>query len=219
MLFAFLQPDYFTSIAVLHSIFNLIRVIGIIIAVIICIKKRQFLYVTAIVSIYYCVYSYATYVHDGSYNVLISHAVLTLGFVMWVELLLRNYPDVGLHSLNFIYSILVYGNIIFFLIFPDGYIGSGNTARYFVGVSNQFAATLIPAVIISIVYSLARFNKIILSTKLLIVAVLFSFVYFWSATSIVGISLIIMYLIFIHKGWLKHLINYKVVAFSMLFCF
>src|SRR5690606_27936405 len=87
------------------------------------------------------------------------------------------------------------------------------------GVTNQFAATLIPAVIISVMYSMARFNKIVLSTKLLIAAVFFSFAYFWSATSIVGISLIIIYLLLVHKGWLKSLINYKTVALSILFLF
>lgn len=219
ILLAFLEPDYFTSIPALHFIFYLMRLIGIFIAILICVKLRQFLYVTLFVCLYYVIYFYATYLQGGSYNLLVSHAILTVGFVMWLEILLRNKPNIALHSLNIIYSVLVYVNIIFFLLFPDGYTGSGNSTRYFLGVTNQFAATLIPAVIISVMYSMARFNKIVLSTKLLIAAVFFSFAYFWSATSIVGISLIIIYLLLVHKGWLKSLINYKTVALSILFLF
>src|SRR5699024_10299912 len=99
------------------------------------------------------------------------------------------------YSLNFIYSTLVYCNIIFFLLFPEGYTSFELVSRYFLGVPNQFEAILIPAVIVSVVYSLTRYNQIILSTKLLMSALFFTFIYFWSATSLIGISLIIIYLI------------------------
>src|SRR5690625_4116845 len=192
---------------------------GIIIAIIISVSRNQFLYVSAIVSAYYAIYLYSTIINDGDLGLLISHAILTIGFVMWIEILLRNYPITGLYSLNLIYSTLVYFNIIFFILFPDGYTSSGQVTRYFLGVPNQFAAILIPSVIISVTYSLTRFNKIILSTKLLIAAVFFSFIYFWSATSLVGISLIIIYLLFIHKGLLRYLINHRTITIGILFLF
>lgn len=219
ILFSFLEPDYFTSIEVIHGVFYLIRIVSIFIALIISIKIRQFLYVSAIVTMYYVVYSYSTYLQDGDFRLLISHAILTIGFVMWLELLLRNIPNIALYSLNLIYTILVYSNIVFFIIMPEGYSGQGEANRYLLGVSNQFAATLIPAAVVSIIYSMVRFNKIILSTKLLIGAVFFTFAYFWSATSLIGISLIILYLLLIHKGWLKYFVNYKTISFTIIFLF
>lgn len=219
ILFSFLEPDYFTSINFLHEIFIIIRIVSVFVAIIICIKIRQFLFITTIVTLYYVVYSYSTYITNGDFGLLFSHAILTIGFVMWLELLLRNKPHIALYSLNLIYSILVYSNIVYYLIFPDGYISYTDSNRYLLGVPNQFAATLIPAVIISVIYSMIRFKKIILSTWILIVAVLFSLAYFWSATAIVGISLIIIYLLLFHKGWIKYFVNNTTISFMIIFLF
>lgn len=218
ILFSFLEPDYFTSIPIVHGVLHVIRLIGIFVAIIISIKKSQFLYVSTIVVIYYAIYAYSTYLQNGDFSLLISHSILTIGFIMWLEILLRNKPNIALHSLNIIYSILVYANIIFFMTFTEGYNDHG-ASRYLLGIDNQFAATLIPAVVVSVTYSLIRFNKVIMSTKILIGAVLFTFTYFWSATSVVGISLIILYLLLIHKGWLKYFVNYKTISFLMIFLF
>lgn len=217
LLFSFLEPEYFVSINFIHIGFNIIRALALILGFIIILIKRQVLPITLIVILFYCIYGLSTILNNGELVGLLSDSILIIGFVMWVELLLKNFPIKTLQILNFIFTSLVYINIIFFFIFPEGYNNYYSSTgllvtRYFLGVYNQFAAYLIPAVVISVIYSLVRYNKIIFSTKVLIISVLFTFVYFWSATSIIGISLIILYLIFIHKGLLHHFINYKTIS-------
>lgn len=204
--------------------FNATRLIGLFIAIILVLKFRQIPYITLIVSLYYMIVGTSTFLNYGDLTSLLSDSLTIMGFVMWVELLLRNFPIRALQILNFNFTTLTYLNILFFLFFPNGYESYYSSTgllviRYFIGVYNQFATILIPAVIISVIYSLVRYNKVVLSTKILIIAVLFTFIYFWSATSILGILLIILYLIFIHKGFLRYLINYKTVSIAFITLF
>lgn len=224
ILFAFLQPEYFTSITIIHMAFNGIRILGIFIVLILVLKFKQIPFVTLTVCLYYFIVGVSTYINLGDISRLISDSLLIIGFVLWVELLLKNFPLKTLQILNYVFSSLTYANVIFFLIFPNGYENYYSSTgllvvRFFLGVYNQFAAILIPAVVISVIYSLARYNRVILSTKILILTVLFTFIYFWSATSILGIVLIILYLLLVHKGLLKYFINYKVITVSFISLF
>lgn len=223
ILFSFLEPDYVKANSVLHIIFYIIRIIGILLSIIVVIKKQRILYVSLLVTLYYFVYGFSTILNGGDLTGLISDAIPIWGFVVWVEIILRYSPLKGLSILNFVYSTLVYINVLFFLVFPNGYTSyytsAGIVVRYFLGVYNQFATYLIPAVVISVVHSMVNYNKITIQSKLLIATVSFTFIYFWSATSIIGIFLIIIYLLFVHKGWLRYMVNNKTIAVSTLILF
>src|SRR5699024_7608971 len=85
----------------------------------------------------------------------------------------------------------------------------------FLGNYNQFGSVLIPAVVINVIYSLVKFKRIRISTILLITTACFTLIYFWSATSLAGICLIIIYLIFIHRGIFRYLVNNKTVIITI----
>src|SRR5690625_4941888 len=102
MLFPFLELEYFTSIKFIHALFYVWRVFSIVIAFNISLRKNQFLYVSFIVLVYYGVYLYSTISNNGNVQLVISHAILTIGFIMWLEILLKNYTFAGLKSLNII---------------------------------------------------------------------------------------------------------------------
>lgn len=224
LLFSYLEPEYFTTIPLLHISFNIVRLMGLFLGLFLLLKYKQMLYVTLAITLFYFVYGVSTILHEGDIVGLISDSSRIIGFILWAEHLLRHYPIKSLQIMNLVFSSMTYLNILFFLLFPDGYISYTSSTdfivnRYFLGVYNQFANYLIPAIIISIIYSLVKHNKIILSTKILILSVLFTFIYFMSATSIVGISLIIAYLLIIHKGLLRYFINYKLMSISFITIF
>ena len=60
-----LEPDNFKSNSVIHLIFNESRILATIVAIIISVKKNQFLYVSSIVCAYYGIYLYSTILNDG----------------------------------------------------------------------------------------------------------------------------------------------------------
>lgn len=191
------------------------RIILLFIGILYHVVKQKIPKFTLLVIVYFIVYGFSTYINGQDILSLISYATYFINFVIWIEILLRDYTIKGLYSLNFVYSTFVYINLIFFLLFPDGYVQEFQDyrliKRYFLGVTNQFASFLMPAVAINIVYSYVCYGKLNIRSYLLISIVLFTFIYHWSATSIVGISLIILFLIFIKTSFLKALIQNKII--------
>lgn len=217
IIFLFLiEPDYFTSIEIIHVLYVGMRFFTIFIAIIYILIKKQIPKVTLILLLYFLIYAYATYINDGNLLNLFNYSMSIISFVIWIEIILKNHPLQGLQSLNITYILLVYLNLLFFIIFPNGYeyiiANNGDyVSRYFLGVYNQFAATLIPAVIVNIVYTYMRYKTIKLQSIILLITVLFTFIYFWSATSLVGIALIVVYLILFRKSIFNLLVKVKVI--------
>jgi len=210
--FSLLEPDYFSTIPFIHSYYVVMRVITLFIAIIFFILKKRFPTITFIIIIYFIVYGFSTYQNDGNILDLLGYSTYIISFVAWSEIVLKYYTLKGLYSLNFVFSSLVYINIILYLLFPNGYTqsrtDSGNIInRYFLGVENQFAATLIPAIMINVIYNYTKYGRLKINSYILIAVVLFTFLYASSATSIVGIFLIIFYLLFISRSNLKNIIN------------
>lgn len=223
VLFFFLEPDFIKSIPILHQLFNIARLVSLFAMALFMIIKSQFLHVSFVVAIYYLIYVFSTYINDGSTLGVISDGIPILGFVMCVELLLSRYPLKGLQLLNFVYSSLVYLNLLFLLIYPDGYMqhysGVSLVSRYFLGVPNQFASILIPAAIVSVVYSIYKYKKLRLNTIILLIAIFMTFIYFWSATSLVGITIIVVCLLLINQSIFGRMINNKTVFLSIILLF
>jgi|SRR5699024_838692 len=139
--------------------------------------------VTLILLLYFLIYAYATYINDGNLLNLFNYSMSIISFVVWVEIILKNNPLQGLQSHKITYLIMVYVNLIFFIVFPNEYeqtiANNGEyVSRCFFGVYNQFAVTLIPAVIVNIVYTYMRYRAIKLQSIILIITVSFTFIYF-----------------------------------------
>src|SRR5699024_8828539 len=138
-------------------------------------------------------YFLSTYINDGNMYNFFGYSTYIISFVAWLEIVLVNHTQKGLYSLNFVYSSLVYINLIFYLLFPNGYTqtitDTGNIInRYFLGVENQFASTLIPAVIINVIYNYTKYDRLKINSLILIFTVSFTIFYTWSATSVLGVT-------------------------------
>src|SRR5699024_27657 len=149
----------------------------------------------------------------------INDSIPTLGLVIWFDMLLRNDPENALRNLSFVYSILIYINLILLLLLPSGfesyYSSTGLLINYhFLGVYNQFGTVLFPGLIVNVMYSMKKNNKINIGTIILIGAVLLTFLLVDSATSFLGISLILLYFIIIYKKPLMNLINAKYLSIA-----
>lgn len=192
------------------------RFIAIFFALIYCLMQRQIPKITFIIIIYFLIYAYSTHLNNGNLFNLFNYSMSIISLVVWLEIVLKNNPLRGLQSLNIVFSLLVYLNLVFIIVFPDGYMQVSTNRgeyvnRYFLGVYNQFAATLIPAIIINIVYVYLRYGKVKLQTVFLLIISSLMFVFFWSATSIVGLLLIVLFLILINNSTFKKFINAKIM--------
>lgn len=207
-----IEPDYFSSISIIHNYYLIMRVITLFIAILYFILRKIFPTYTFLITVYFIIYGFSTYMNNGEMIEIIAYASSVINITIWLELTLKYHTYQGLYSLNFVYSLYVYINFIFNFLIPDGYTQSisstGNiVSRYFLGVENQFAATLIPAIIINLIYNYMKYNRLRLNSYILIGVVTFTFFYIWSATSILGIMLILIYLVFINRKIINKIIN------------
>lgn len=207
-----LEPDYFTSIPVIHGYYIAMRIITLFIAIVYFFMKDRFPKITILIIIYYTIYGYSTYLNNGDLSNFLAYSTYIISFVAWLEITLIDYTDKALYSLNFVYSAMVYVNIVFYYVFPNGYMqlvsDLGNVInRYFLGVENQFAATLIPAVIVNVLYNYRRYDRLKLNSYILITVVTWTFIVIWSATSVVGITLIVLFIILSNKGFIDRFVT------------
>lgn len=115
----------------------------------------------------------------------------------------RKDPQHALKILASVFSCLVYLNVILLILYPDGlwiettWAGTGDTTRYLFGNSNAMGVVCLCALIVQSVYT-SLSNKGHSNLFGLIIVSLFTVMFVGSATSTVGVSLFVLYIIF-HK--------------------
>lgn len=131
----------------------------------------------------------------------------------------REDPQHSLKILASVFSCLVYLNVILLILYPDGlwtettWEGTGNTTRYLFGNYNAMGVVCLCALIVQGVYT-SLSNRGHGNLCGLIIVSLFTVMFVGSVTSTVGLSLIVLYIIF-HKQ-VKHPFTF-IIAFSCIY--
>lgn len=204
-LFSFFEPEFFKPYSFIHFGFNILRVVTFswitLYYMVNRVKPSKF---TMAVMIYYLILLISTIFNRGAVISLISNSIPIIGFILLIEVLLIKDTIGTLGNLTFIYSLLIYVNLIFLYIFPYGYnnyyTNRGTfVINHFLGNRNSFAPILIPGIIVAVLYSTLKHNKLSDGTIFLILMSGLTLYKAKSATALVGLALIIGYLIVFYK--------------------
>lgn len=134
----------------------------------------------------------------------------------------REDPQHSLKILASVFSCLVYLNVILLILYPDGlwtettWEGTGNTTRYLFGNYNAMGVVCLCALIVQGVYT-SLSNRGHGNLCGLIIVSLFTVMFVGSVTSTVGLSLIVLYIIF-HKQ-VKHPFTFIIAFFCIYIAF
>lgn len=129
------------------------------------------------------------------------------------------------HSLKIlasVFSCLVYLNVILLILYPDGlwtdtaWVGTGDSTRYLFGNYNAMGVVCLCALIIQGAYTFLS-HKEYGNLYGLAICSLFTVIFVGSVTSIIGISLITLYIIF-HKK-IKHPFVFIIAFFCIYIAF
>lgn len=136
-----------------------------------------------------------------------------LSIVLLINILIKNHTFSILRSLNLIFSIYILTNFLSYLLFPEGlYIDIPREGQYrlawFLGIENQFNYILIPGVILSIVYSLYKYEKINIFSWFLLIISAITIYLSWSATAVVSILFVLLSLLLIKIPKLNKVYNF-----------
>lgn len=136
---------------------------------------------------------------SGDLNNCISTVLSILTPCLLIDYSMNKNSLLTLHSLNLLFEVMVYLNLLTILIYPNGMYISSTTGYYenwLLGYDNLHIFTIILAITFSVLYSYRKDDKINLRSKLCILICMLSIFIRWSGTAVIATSLILIYLVF-----------------------
>ena len=150
----------------------------------------------------------ATIYCDGNYSSLFLTIFNSLAIVLVVEMGLKTDPDALLDGATFVLGIFVLINFITILLFPQGmYEFNTFTTNYFLGYRNNSIMLIFPAMIFSVVRSLRLYDRLTVSSFLICVISTATVILAFSATSVIGIMIFILFLFLALINWMPKFLN------------
>src|SRR5699024_2532646 len=220
ILFVFLEPAFFQSYKWIHNMFNMVRILTFLWITFYYIFNRvkPNRFIVAIL-IYYFIISASNLYNKGPIIRFILSIIPQIGFLLFIEVLLSKNILKTLGVFNVVYSILIYTNLLMIFLFPNGYNNYTNNGTlvvtHFLGNRNLFVMIIIPAILVSVLYSILKYKKINCSSIILILAGIITVVQTRSATSTIGVTLMALYLlIFFNRERIDKIITGKILSIS-----
>lgn len=221
LLIPLFEPAYLASIQNIHAIYKYGRiVVAIIITCLYIVEKRKSPFIAAVV-LYNLALLISTLVNNGSMSEWFSSISYILTICMVVEIISRENAVLVLQILYYLLGLLTYLNFVFLLIYPHGMFVTSmyHDWGHFLANKNSLGGFLIPEIAIAALYSTARYGKLTLSVKLLIVTCFLSLVLVWSGTSLVGFVIGLLFLLLIYRKNISKYISFRayMTVFVLLF--
>lgn len=139
---------------------------------------------------------------------------------MLIDCIIKKNKLLMLRSLNFLFEIFVYINLITIIIYPGGMYVSSLTGYYenwLLGYDNLHIFTILLAITFSILYSYTKHSKISIRSILCIIVCILSVLLRWSGTAVMSIIFVLIYLLFgkyIRKIRIFNIKTYSLVSIA-----
>lgn len=212
LLLPFFKPPYINSISILDGIFNMWKVISTLIIVFIYFVNDKWSKIIFYICIFQLILFISTILNKGSYWNFFSRACSIIGLCMITEISMKTNRNQMLKYIYIIMSILVIVNFLTVLAFPNGLYFltdiDTNTPRYFLDMDNRFIFVYLPTTVITFLYSLYNYNTIRFRELVIFAIAIFTLLYKWSVGAMLGMSIYILYFIFIYKKRLSDIFNF-----------
>ena len=204
ILYVFLLIPFFkiayisVSIPYADSIYKIMQLFSIFIIFMIIIKYGKFSKFIFSFAIYFIILNISTILNKADISGGIFLTIRTMAICMLIDYGLKIDTKTFLDSFEFLLSTLVYMNLISILIFKDGmYVNTsvGYTENWLLGYRNLHILYILPAILVSFLNSYYTKGKLCNRNYILLVLSLLSIVLVKSSTSLVGITVLIVFLV------------------------
>ena len=201
LLLPYIKPEYIsTQFQTIDRILDLAWAISL--CIIICLYIREIVKKNKISKIMLAMLSYegililSTFINKGDLHSLISEVVTTLGICIAIEYFIMISPKETIDSILFILKIWIYINFITVLLFPKGmYVTELQSDNFFLGYDNTHIKYILPAICLALISSYYKSDKVDIRTIFLITISVLTVFIRKSATSMIGLSIILLYLL------------------------
>lgn len=226
LLLPFFELTYFSTFSMVDRIYSVakILVLAYLLIYIFLIKKEIKFSAFQVVIVIYEIYLIVnTFLQSGALSTAITTATATIGFLLVVQTLVeRNGYDL-ITSMMFIFELIIYGNLLVMLIFPQGLYGDVVNGRcyWLLGHQNQTILYVINAIMIAVIYMKMKQKTLRYSYSVraicLIVGSVASIFYVNSATSIFGLFIILAVVLFNKFGFRITILQGVIVSLILFF--
>lgn len=196
LIFSSFTPQIFEiSAPRLENIINYCKIASLLIICWLYFRERKKLSTTSsLFAISAAWYLFSSYFSGGSlYNALIT-CITQLSISMIVEYFLDE-PETVINVFMVIFELLIYSNLYSLVRYaPDGYMmygGADGQRWYYLGLNNNFIKIFLPGIMVALIKKEMGGNKY--RTNLLMIVCYISILYEWSATTVSGLFVLLLY--------------------------
>ena len=188
----FFEPKYLSEIATFDLLWKMARIIVFPTIILIYIFRGKYSKLIMWEAVLVLVYLFSSFINNGNLQRVANIYVKCIVFSMYLEIVFSLCKMRLFSILNFVYGSLIYINFILLCLFPNGLIVKTIDSIHFLGIDNTLVTYIMPAIVISIIDSYYKVNKVRVSSIVLIIISCLTIIRVWSATSLVAISIILI---------------------------
>lgn len=221
LLIPFFKSPYFGATApLINNVYNVCQIISAIIISFLILRKKKVSKIIIYITLFEAVIILSTIINDGSLKSTILDAIQAIVLCMIVDYGIQYNKQALLKGILFIFELLITINALTIFIYPNGmYINptNGFSENWFLGFDNSHIVYLLIGITISVIYSYLYFKKLTIRTYYLIIISFITIISRWTATGVIGLSLLILYLLLksaINKFKFFNIRNYTLIAFG-----
>ena len=197
LLIPFFQIEYLTiTYPVFSSIYKILLLFSEISIILLYLKGNKLSKITLYVTIFELVLIFASILNSSEVSTQINVAIKLISLTCLIDYGVKNDTKNFINAFLLLLEILIYSNFISILIYPDGmYDTHLQSYNWILGYDNSHIIYFITPFYISYINKMLNKNQNFRFVLLTIISMLSVFIRF-SATSIVGYSLILLFMIF-----------------------
>lgn len=192
----FLKPDCLVVVPALDSLFDIWRVASLCAILLLYLWRGRLSLPACLIILFESSLLFSTILHQGDYWKLAVSCGSVIGVCILTELSIKVDPRRALHSLYVLCALWTWINFFTLFLFPNGMYEDIYTQNYFLGYYNSFIVVLLPGVCLGVLLRQIEGKKPGAQVWLLFAACAFTIFKMWSATSIIGILMLSVYLLF-----------------------
>ena len=222
--FVFFKPLSFYYYDFLNKICNILMLvlIGIIDILYIkqCIKNKKISKIQIYIMGYVLILLLSTIMGTKDFNFFIKVYMKWISISFYTEMLIKNNLNLYLKTFsNFIFSITVI-NFFSIIIFPNGVIQPNGVSIYFLGNDNTSTINLVLGALFILLKDYYLYRRMTPISIIDIIMVTVSYIITWSATGLVGVAIMLLFILCLYKkNKLNKIFNAKTYLIIAIFAF
>ena len=210
LLIPFFFPEYFfITESKITTINKIMKIVSCTIIMIMYCKNKKISKILLTMSIYHCLWILSGIINKGNVQHIINQTIVTMFPCLLIEVYAKKDIGIIIESILLLFKIYIYINFLTLLIYPQGMaeVIKGYPV-WFLGIDNKHITIIFPAMCLEVINNLMKNKKGKISSIVFLLICIISVFIRWSATSVIFMILIIVFLVLKKYIYQKKIFNF-----------